>query len=267
MSISAVILTHNEEKNIERCLESVSWCDEIVITDDFSTDQTVQLIKNLKIKNKNDNEKLKIYRRELDGDFAGQRNFGLEKATGDWVLFMDADERISDKLASEIKSQISNLKPQNQNLNLKSELINGYYLKRKDYFGGKWLKYGETANIRLLRLARKESGEWQGRVHEIWSVEGELGELENPILHYPHQTVSEFLHDINLYTDLVVQCWKEEGRKIGFWEIIVYPIGKFIQNYIIKLGYFDGTAGLLIAVFMSFHSFLARSKYWLATHK
>jgi len=263
MSISAVILTKNEERNIERCLLSVAWCDEIVVVDDYSEDQTLQLIKNLKIKNKSNNEKLKIYRRELNGDFAGQRNFGLEKAVGDWVLFVDADEIISDKLASEIKSQISNLKSQNQNLKLRTNKINGYYIKRRDYFGGKWLKYGETANVKLLRLARNGSGKWEGRVHEVWKVNGEIKELGNPILHYPHPTVSEFLEEINWYTDLVAQYWKEQGRKMAVWEILLYPAGKFIQNYVLRCGFLDGTAGFIMAAFMSFHSFSARSKYWL----
>lgn len=251
MSISAVILTKNEEKNIAKCLESLSWCDEIIIVDDYSGDHTSVVISNQSLGVRN---KVKIFKRQLEGDFAAQRNFGLEKASRDWILFVDADEVISENLATEIKSQISKLKPDG---------INGYYIKRQDYFLGRWLKYGETAQVKLLRLAVKGSGKWKGKVHEVWEVDGKADELTNPILHYPHQTVSEFLNDINWYTDLVAQYWKEQGRKVGFWEIIFYPPGKFIQNYVIRLGFLDGTAGFVLAAFMSLHSFLARSKYWL----
>jgi len=266
-TISAVILTKNEEKNIQRCIASLGWCNEIVIIDDFSKDKTIEKLFHLRgVPQAQHHLGGGIYKRHLEGNFAQQRNFGLEKASRDWILFVDADEEISEALASEIKSQISNLKSQNQNLKPKSDLINGFYIKRKDYFLGKWLKYGETANVKLLRFGRKGQGKWDGRVHEVWKIEGKPAEFKNPILHYPHQTVSEFLKDLNYYTDLVVQCWKEEGRKISFWEIPVYPVGKFIQNYLLRLGFLDGAQGLIMAIFMSFHSFLAKSKYWLSRH-
>lgn len=257
MSISAIVLTKNEEKNIERCISSLSWCDEIVIIDDYSTDKTLEIIKNLKLRNKNDSEKIKIYQNNLDDDFAVQRNFGLEKVTGDWILFVDADEEVSDELASEIKLITKNSKLQ----------VKGFFIRRKDYFGGKWLRYGEVGNIKFMRFAQKNAGKWEGRVHEEWKVPGEVKELNSPILHYPHQTITDFLLDINRYTDIVVQCWKEKGTKMGFWEIILYPMGKFLQNYIVKQGFLDGTAGFIMAIFMSFHSFLARSKYWLTNNK
>lgn len=247
MKISAIILTKNEEKNIEKCLESLSWCDEIIIVDDYSEDNTSLVISRQSLVVRN---KIKIFKRHLDGDFAAQRNFGLEKASGNWDLFVDADEVITKKLADEIKKVISSN-------------MNGYYIKRQDYFLGRWLKHGETGQAKFLRLAVKGAGRWKGKVHEVWEVDGKADELTNPILHYPHQTVSEFLRDINWYTDLVAQYWKEQGRKMGFWEIVIYPLGKFIQNYIFRLGFLDGTAGFVLAALMSFHSFLARSKYWL----
>src|SRR3990167_3323477 len=248
--ISAVVLTKNEEKNIERCINSLLWCDKIVIIDDYSEDETINIIKNAKVK---------IFQRKLNGDFAGQRNFGLEKASGEWVLFVDSDEIISKELASEIKSQIHNSK-------LKTNKIDAFYIKRKDYFLGRWLKYGETGDIKFLRLARKVGGEWKGRIHEVWEVTGKIGKLKNPIQHFPHETVSEFLKEVNIYTDLVAQYWNEEGKKIGYREIVLYPIGKFIHNYIIRLGFLDGGEGFIIAAMMSFHSFLARGKYWLLRH-
>src|SRR3989338_3704487 len=131
--ISAVILTKNEKKNIKDCLQSLNWCDEIIVIDDDSEDKTVEIVKNLKLKTQNYNSKLKIYKRSLNNDFSSQRNFGLSKAIGDWVLFIDADERVSKALALEI----SNLKSQISNLN-------GFYIRRRDFMWGRELRYGEA---------------------------------------------------------------------------------------------------------------------------
>ena len=270
--ITAVVLTKNEERNIERCIRSLSWCDEMVVVDDFSVDKTIQIIKNLKVKNQNyhrksgiplrrDNSKLKIYKRNQNGDFAGQRNFGLLKAKGEWVLYIDSDEVVSPQLSDEIKQVIRISKIKNQ----KSKI--GYIIPRKDYFLGRWLKYGETANVKLLRLAKKNAGRWKGKVHETWEIAGKIGELENPLLHYPHTSIASFLAKINNYTDIVAQCWKEEGRRVSVWQIIIFPIGKFIQNYIFRLGFLDGIPGLIMSIMMSFHSFLARGKLWFKLHK
>ncbi len=252
-TISAIILTKNEEKNIQKCLQSLAWSDEIIVVDDFSEDKTVEKVHSSQFTVQNPTLKLKIFQRHLEGDFAGQRNFGLEKATGDWVLFIDADEIVPTPLASEIKSAIHNLQPE----------IAGYYIKRQDYFLGKWLKYGETGNIKLLRLARKNAGKWAGKVHETWEISGKTGELKSPLFHRPHQAITSFLTKINLYTDILADEWHSQGKKVNFLSIIFYPKAKFIQNYIIRLGFLDGIPGLVMAIMMSFHSFLARGKLWL----
>lgn len=271
--ISAVILTKNEEVNIAKCIKSLLWCDEIIVVDDYSTDETIERVRGpaspagrqeSEVRNIN---KYKIFERRLNNDFAKQRNFGLEKAKGEWVIFIDADEIISEVLASEIEAQISNIKDQNQSSKFKTDQIVGFYLKRRDFFLGRWLKYGETANVRLLRLAKKNSGKWKGKVHEKWLIKGKTEVLNNPLEHYPHSTMTIFLQKINTYTDIVAQYWKEKGRKINSPEIFIYPLGKFLHNYLIKLGFLDGVPGFIMAVMMSFHSFLARGKYWLMVNK
>lgn len=247
--ISAVVLVKNEEENIIRCLKSLAWCDETIIVDDYSGGETLERIKN---------KKIKIYKRHLNGDFASQRNFGLEKARNEWVLFVDADEVVTGELKNEIQSKLKDEHSLNKYC--------GFYIKRRDYFLGKWLKYGETGKMRLLRLARRDAGRWERRVHETWNIQGKIGELDSPLHHFPHKNISSFLEKINYYADIVVQCWKEEGKKIYFWEIIFYPAGKFVQNYILRLGFLDGVPGLMMAIMMSFHSYLSRAKFWLA-HK
>lgn len=246
--ISAVVLTKNEEKNIIDCLEGLAFSSEIIIIDDNSSDRTVELAKKIKAK---------VYTRPLDNNFSSQRNFGLEKASGEWVLFIDADERVSSLLRDKIIQSTS------QQINQ----YDGFYLKRCDVMWGKKLEHGETASIKLLRLARKNSGQWEGKVHEVWKVKGRVGELRYPLLHYPHQTVTEFLEEINFYTDLRAQELYMQSIHVYWISIVLYPVGKFIYNYIIRLGFLDGLTGLVIAIMMSFHSFLTRGKLWLLWQK
>lgn len=242
--ISAVVLTKNEENNIERCLKSLKWIDEIIVIDDYSNDFTIRKIKKTM-------KSVKIYKRCLDNNFAAQRNFGLSRSKGEWVLFLDADESISKFLKREILVAI------------KTKTIDGYFIGRRDFFMGKELKYGEMGNIKLLRLARRKSGIWNRKVHEYWNIKGNIGELNYPVLHYPHQVFAEFVDDINVYSTIHAEENKKEKKKSNLFKIIFYPSGKFVVNYFFKLGFLDGTQGLIMATMMSFHSFLAWSKVWL----
>lgn len=240
--ISCIVLVKNEEKNIIDCLESVKWCDEVIVIDDYSNDRTVELAKGAGAV---------IFGRYSENDFSAQRNFGLSKAKGDWILFIDADERVSDQLKDEILEQI------------KTTNIKGYFLQRSDVIWGKMLKHGETAGIRLIRLAKKNCGEWRGKVHEEWKIDGKVAALVNPLLHFPHQTIAEFIREINIYTSIRAEELEKRNTKVTFFGIIAYPTGKFILNYFIKLGFLDGIQGFIFAITMSFHSFLVRSKLWL----
>lgn len=249
--ISAVVLTKNEEKNIVDCIESLSFCDEIIVIDDNSNDRTVELAKRTGAK---------VFTKDLNNNFSSQRNFGLDKAKGEWVLFVDADERVSPELAKEIKEIIRLSK------SLEKNTI-GFLIKRFDYMWGRELEHGETGNINLLRLARKNTGKWEGRVHEVWKVGGNIAILTNPLLHYPHQTVSQFLQEINFYTDIRAKELYDKGIKTHWWQVLIYPKAKFIFNYFLRLGFRDGLPGLVFALMMSFHSFLVRAKLWLLWKK
>jgi glycosyltransferase involved in cell wall biosynthesis len=248
--ISVIILTKNEERNIEKCLVSVKWCDEVIILDDMSSDKTVEIAKKFKAK---------IFLHALGSDFSAQRNFGLSKAQNEWVLFVDADEIVSDALAYEMQNAIG-LKDQNLND------FDGFYIKRVDFIWGKQLKYGETGNIKLLRLAKKNCGPWEGKAHERWCINGETTDLVNPIFHSPHKSLDEFLGEINFYTDIKAKELKDKNLKSYFWSIILFPSGKFLINYFLKRGFLDGMAGLIFATIMSFHSFLVRGKLWILQH-
>ncbi len=246
--ISAIVLTKNEEHNIADCLKSLSFCDEIIVIDDNSTDQTVSISKK---------HRAKVFIHTLAGDFSQQRNFGLSNATGDWILFLDADERISKDLEKEIKKVTSTT----------DNSYTGYYLKRFDFLWGKLLSHGEIGSVKLLRLVKIREGHWKGNVHETLHVHGLTGQLKNPIFHYPHPSVTEFLEAINIYSTIRANELYKEKIKTNDLAIILYPLGKFLQNFILRLGFLDGTAGLVFAFIMSFHSFLVRGKLWLLWQK
>jgi glycosyltransferase involved in cell wall biosynthesis len=244
--ISAIILAKNEEKNIERCIESVKWCAEVIVIDDNSTDKTAEIARK---------NKATVFSHSLGENFSSQRNWAISKANNEWVFFVDSDEIVSDALAYEISNAIQ---LRNQNLNN----YNGFYVRRTDFMWGKQLKYGE-ATIRLLRLGRKGMGTWKGMAHERWEIKKPVEELINPIFHFPHKNLEEFLKEINYYTDIRANELKKNNIKATFLSILFYPTGKFILNFFIKKGFMDGIRGLIFAIVMSFHSFLVRGKLWL----
>jgi glycosyltransferase involved in cell wall biosynthesis len=238
--ISAIVLTKNEQKSLEVCLKTLKWCDEVIVIDDYSEDKTAQMAEKLGAK---------VMKHHLDEDFSAQRNFGLRQAKNTWVLFIDADEKVSPQLRAEIQRAI------------KGE-INGFYLKRTDFLFGRELKHGETSKVRLLRLARKNAGEWRRRVDETWEIKGQTTTLDNPLLHSPHPTMNDFLKSINFKSSLNAQAFYEEGKQTRFWDWFKPPV-KFIQNWILRLGFLDGMPGFIMALMMSFHSFLVRAKLYL----
>ena len=246
MKLTAVILTKNEGNNIERCLKSVSFANEIILVDDFSIDSTVATASK-SIKN------IKVYKNDLKGDFAAQRNFGMKKASGDWILFIDADEIITSELQKEILEKLNNSK------------FDSYYLRRRDFFWGKELRFGELSKVRhigLIRLIRKNSGIWMGDVHEVFHTAKKSGRLKNFVDHYPHPTIKEFLEDINFYSSLRANELFNQEKPINILEIIFVPILKFIYIYFVKLGFLDGPSGFTYSFMMTFHSFLVRAKLY-----
>ena len=260
MKLSTVILTKNEEKNIERCLKSLDFCDEIIIVDDYSSDKTLEKIKTLKseIGNKS---KIEVYQRNLNGDFAAQRNFGMEKASGEWVLFVDADEEVNENLKLEIR-----------NLKLEKKIA-AYYIKRRDWFWGREVRFGEVGQIRqrgLIRLIRKGLGKWEGKAHEELKVKNQklkVGRLKNYLNHYPHPTIKEFLKEINFYSSLRADELFQQGKRTNIFEIVLFPLGKFFLNYFLRLGFLDGAVGFVYAFMMSFHSFLVRGKLYMLNNR
>jgi hypothetical protein len=246
--ISGIVLVKNQDKQLSKCLDALSFCEEIIVIDDSSTDDSIKVA---------ESKGARVYRRKLNNDFASQRNWAMEKAKNEWILFVDADEVISPELATELYQQTTQFLTD----------LNGFYIKRVDYLWGRKLRFGDAGNTKILRLAKKTKGKWQGRVHETWEVLGEIATLKNPLYHYPHPTVNEFLREINYYSSLRAKELFDKHTSVNIFSIIVHPFGKFIIDYILKLGFLDGTAGIISALMMSFHSFLVRGKLWQLKHK
>lgn len=242
--ISAVVLAKNEEKNIRDCLKSLSFCDEVVVVDDNSEDLTRDISQKIGVK---------VHIRDMDMDYSAQSNFGIGKAKGEWILFVDADERITRSLREEIKQVISS--PTNK--------YNGFYFNRIDFMWGKWLKHGEVGSTKVLRLFRKGAGEWRRRVHPTFNLRGGSSQIRNPILHYPHQNLREFLESVNRWSTWHAVANKEEGKTSSLFKIISMPAAHFFRNFFLRMGFLDGMQGFIFATVMSFHSFLAWSKVWM----
>ena len=247
LMISAVVLTHNSAATLASALKSLAFANEVLVIDDHSTDQTLEIAKSYKAI---------VTTHTLGDDFAEQRNLGLQLARHEWVLFVDSDEVVPDALAKELM-QVSSAPSE----------VQGYMVKREDILWGKVLRHGETENVRLLRFAKKDAGVWVQPVHEVWQVKGLIGNLSTSLLHTPHPTVTEFLASINRYSTIRAQYLYKQKTSIPLWHVAAYPMAKFFVNYVLRLGFLDGTQGAIVAIMMSFHSYLVRSKLWLLTYK
>src|SRR3989338_1878570 len=248
MKLTAIIVCQSKrEKGFERALKSVGFADEVMV------EERPEIV-----------------------DYAAARNEAMRKAGGKWVLFLDSDEEISGGLKKEIRQITDKSYKDYKNYN-----ISGAYFRRKDCFLGRWLGHGETASVRLLRLGRKDAGRWERPIHEMWMIGGRTEELKNPILHYSHQSVDGMVEKLDRYSEIEAEyrfyktnkLTKEQTNKktkkssnnkiIKIWllvEMAVFPAGKFMQNYFLRLGVLDGMEGFIHALMMSGHSFLVRAK-------
>lgn len=248
--ITAIILAKNEEHTLPRVLASVAFCAERLVVDDNSMDKTKEIAMK---------QGARVLTHTLNGDFSAQRTYAAEQATENWVLFLDADEVLSDTLQKELQDIFSSEK--------KPE-ASAMRLRRRDFFWRSELKHGETKKARthgFVRLARKGTGTWHGTVHEELHVDGTIQELSGYINHYPHPTISAFLTDINKYSTIRAHELTQKKHPWTLAELILFPLGKFLQTYVWKQGFRDGLAGFVYSFLMSFHSFLVRAKHYQYT--
>ena len=231
---SVIVITKNEEDNLTRCLESVKWADEIIVVDSESIDATVEIAKNFGAK---------VFVKKWEG-YGAQKNFAIDKTTNDWILSIDADEEVSPELHEEIKKIIQN--PGN---------YVAFKTPRKLIFQGKFLRRGGCYPNYQIRLFHKDKAKFNlDFVHEKLVVNGRIGLLKGSLLHYSYNDLSDYFDRFNRYTTLDAQKRFSKGKKFYFWYYI-QPLLRFFNMYFLRLGFLDGSRGLIWAILSSFYNF------------
>ncbi|HSX18657.1 MAG TPA: glycosyltransferase family 2 protein [Candidatus Saccharimonadales bacterium] len=245
--LSVVISAYNEEAMLEDCLRSVKGtADEIIVVNNSSTDKTEQIAKKYT---------KKVFTRENNPvNLNINKNFGFSKATGDWLVSLDADERLTPELSAEIKKTISNSR----------STINGYDIPRKNIIFGKWIQHSIWWPDYNLRLFRKGKGKFaQKHVHEKLDVIGEVDKLENPMIHYNYQTVSQFINKLNrTYTESEAENFMNAGKQIYWFDAIRWPANDFVKTFFFEKGFLDGMHGLVLSLFQAFYALVFFAKVW-----
>lgn len=236
MKISAVLIAQNEEKLIGPALDSISWVDEIVVVDGGSVDGTVRLC---------EDRGARVVTRGFTS-YVEQKNFALGEAAHDWLLSLDADERVTEPLAKEIQS-----------LSSKGFDASGYRVPRISFYLGRFIRSTAWYPDHQLRLFDRRKGQWEGRwVHESVRVEGAVKRLKGELLHYSYENVSDHVDRLNHYATLAAKQMWETGRRGGLVPALTLPPFVFLKNFIVKRGFVDGSAGLIISVMNSFYVYL-----------
>ncbi|MCP2038974.1 glycosyltransferase family 2 protein [Chryseobacterium sp. HSC-36S06] len=233
--ISGLIITFNEEKNIQEVLECFDFCDEIIVVDSFSTDRTVEIA--LK------NTKVKVIKNAFE-DFTKQRNLALNSAKNDWVLFLDGDERITPELKNEIKETVNC-----------TNAADAYYIYRIFFVGKKKINFSGTQNDKNFRLFKKSKASYlkHKKVHETLDVNGTTGVLKSKLLHYSFENYASFKNKMLYYGRLKGEELAETGKKYSTAVHYIKVIFKFVKTYFLKLGIFDGIDGLRISYLQSLY--------------
>ncbi len=243
--ISVIIITKDEEKNILDCLKSVDWADEIIVVDSESTDRTVELAKQFTDK---------IFIRKWEG-YVPQKRYALSLATNEWVLSVDADERIT----PELKEEILNLSPGD---------YSGFRIRRKNFLLKKEITSCGWEKDYQLRLMRKDKASFSDRlVHEKFIVDGKVGTLNNPMLHYTFSSFSEYFSKINHYSSLKAQELFAKKKSVNSWTIFSHTVAAFFAFFIIKRGFKDGIYGLIISLLHSVSTMMNYIKLWELQNK
>ena len=241
--LTVVILTKNSSDTIEQCLESVKWCKDIVIVDSFSTDNTSEICKKFTDK---------IHQNTYTC-YGNQLNWALRKIESEWILVVDSDEEVSEKLQDEIKNLFEKGNPS----------LDGYYISRKSKFLGKWIYHSGWYPDYVLRLFKREKTYYKKRkLGSSAIVQGKTGSLKGEILHYPYRDLGHYLQKFSRYTLLSAEQMYDEGERTTALGIGFKPILRFIKDYIFRLGFLDGKQGFIICKLSYYYVFMKYARLW-----
>ncbi|MBZ0220323.1 MAG: glycosyltransferase family 2 protein [Candidatus Methylomirabilis sp.] len=226
-TVSCILIVKDEERNIDACLDSLSWADEIIVVDSGSIDRTAAICAGYP----------KVVYRDFPWEgFGPQKNRALALATKEWVFSIDADERVTTELANEIISTV------------RAPRFDAYRIKRKNIYRGAWVRRSGWWPDEVLRLFRRGAARFDDRiVHESVLYNGRTGVLENPLLHHSYNEAGDFISRVDRYSTLGARLLSERGKRAGTLNILARTFFVFLKTYIFKLGFLDGRAGLLVA--------------------
>ncbi len=241
--LSVVIIAKNEESRLRECLKSVDWADEIIVLDDFSTDNTVAIAKEFTDK---------VFQRAMENE-GKHRNYAYSLAKHEWVFSIDADERATPELKEEITALLK-----------AGPDCNGYTIPRKNFMGNVWVRYGGMYPSAQLRLFRRDAFKYDelAEVHPQAYMKDPRGALKSDVLHYTYRDFTDAIAKLDRQTDLEARKWFREKRKVGTFSILRKSIDRFWRSYFVKKGHKDGVIGLFLAVNSGMYQFLTFAKYW-----
>ncbi len=240
--LTVTVITRNESAHIEACLASVDWADERLVVDCGSTDDTVALA---------ERAGARVIVRDWPG-YSAQKNFAAGEASHDWILSVDADERVTPELGHEITQLLQ-----------APQAFAGYRVPRLTWHLGRWFRTTDWYPDSQLRLYDRRRGRWKTRrVHESVEVDGTPGQLAHDLRHYAYRDIAHHLETMNRYTTLAAEDLFEQGRRVGATDVIVHPIAAFARNYLLKKGITDGVPGLIVSAMNAYYVFLKLAKVW-----
>src|SRR3989344_353553 len=241
MTISVVVITKNEEDRIKTCLESVKWADEIVVIDNGSTDSTLEIVKKY-------TEKIITFK---DQDFSTIRNKGMEKAIGDWVLYVDSDERVLEGLKEEILKLVETEKT-------------AYAISRRNIIFGKEVNYGPYKKDWVVRLLKKNNFEtWFGKVHEQPKFKGELGYTKNSLLHLTHRGIDQIVLKSLEWSKIDAKLRLESGHpRMSGWRFLRIFISEIFNQGVLRGGFLNGTISIMDSLLQAFSMYLTYVRLW-----
>ncbi len=243
LRISACVTTFNEERNIRRCLESLTWCDEIVIVDSYSTDNTLDICREYTDR---------VYQHEWLG-YIGQKNLIRKLARYPWLLFVDADEVVSDDLRAQIQAEFTR----------GVDTICGYEFPRMVNYLGRWIRYGEWYPDVKLRLFLKEKGRSGGQEpHDQVFVNGRVKRLKGHLYHYTYDDIHDHLETMNRFSSITAREKYREGERFSWIDFLLRPPIRFLKAYFVKRGFMDGRRGFFIALVSMFGVYAKYAKLW-----